>query len=260
MGRTYLVTGAASRIGKATRELLISRGHTVIGADLHDADINVDLTTAEGSSGLIAEADRLSGGTLDGVLAIAGLALPIPKTVGVNFFGMVATLEGALPLLAGSAAPRAAGVSSMASLMPTDEELVAACLAADEPAALARAAVLAESPQTTGGLIYGSTKKAFSLWIRRNAALPAWAGAGIPLNAICPGIIETPMVAPMIATEEARAGLLQMVPMPLNGFAQPIAPATLLAWLTSEENTHLCGQNIFIDGGSDVMIRGESTW
>jgi hypothetical protein len=34
----------------------------------------------------------------------------------------------------------------------------------------------------------------------------------------------------------------------------------LLAWLTSEENAHLCGQVVFIDGGSDVIIRGESTW
>jgi len=36
--------------------------------------------------------------------------------------------------------------------------------------------------------------------------------------------------------------------------------AYLLAWLVSEENTHLCGQVIFIDGGSDVVIRGDSTW
>jgi hypothetical protein len=50
------------------------------------------------------------------------------------------------------------------------------------------------------------------------------------------------------------------VPMPLNGFAEPIAPAHLLSWLVSEENTHLCGQVIFIDGGSDVVIRGDSTW
>jgi hypothetical protein len=28
----------------------------------------------------------------------------------------------------------------------------------------------------------------------------------------------------------------------------------------SEENTHLCGQVIFIDGGSDAVIRGDSTW
>ncbi len=260
MGRTYLVTGSASGIGKATAELLRSRGAAVIGADLRDADITVDLTTADGRAALVAEATRLSGGRLDAVLAIAGLALPIPKTVGVNYFGMVATLEGLRPLLAGSPAPRAAGVSSMASLMPADDTLIDACLAGDEPAALARAAVLAENPATTGALIYASTKVAFVRWIRRNAATADWAGASIPLNGIAPGIIATPMVADMIATAEQRSQILQMVPMPLNGIAEPIVPARLLAWLTSEENTHLCGQVVFVDGGSDVLIRGDATW
>jgi NAD(P)-dependent dehydrogenase (short-subunit alcohol dehydrogenase family) len=68
------------------------------------------------------------------------------------------------------------------------------------------------------------------------------------------------MVAPLMETEEARAGLAAMVPMPLNGFAEPIVVARLLAWLASEENTHLCGQVVFVDGGSDVVIRGDSVW
>ena len=51
-----------------------------------------------------------------------------------------------------------------------------------------------------------------------------------------------------------------MVPMPLNGIFQPRDVAYLLAWLTSEENAHLCGQVVFIDGGSDAVIRGDSTW
>lgn len=259
MSRTYVVTGSASGIGKATAELLQSRGNTVIGVDLRDADVIADLTTPDGRAALVSEVGRLAEGHVDAILAIAGLALPIPATVGVNFFGMVSTLEGLRPLLAGSPAPRAVGIASMASLMPVDDLLVDACLVGDEPAALARAAVLAEGPET-GGLIYGSTKKAFALWVRRNAASADWAGASIPLNAIAPGIIVTPMVAPMLATAEGRAMIDQVVPMPLNGHAQPIVPAYLLAWLTSEENTHLCGQVVFIDGGSDVLIRGESTW
>lgn len=260
MGRTYVVTGSASGIGKVTAEVLKAKGDTVIGVDLHDADINVDLTTADGRTTLVAEAARLSGGRIDAIVAIAGLALPVPATIGVNFFGMVATLEGLRPLLAGSDAPRAVGVASMASLMPVDDELFNACLALDEPAALARAAVLAQDPAGAGGLIYSSSKRAFALWVRRNAATPAWAGASIPLNAIAPGIIVTPMTSGMLGTPEARQQMLSLVPMPLNGLAEPIAPANLLVWLVSPENTHLCGQVIFIDGGSDVAIRGDSTW
>lgn len=259
MARTYVITGSASGIGRATKELLESRGSRVIGVDLHDADVTVDLTTAEGRSTLVDRVGELSGGAVDAVLAIAGLALPIAKTVAVNFFGMVATLEGLRPLLLSSDAPRAAGVSSMASLHPLDDELVAAMTAGDETSALARAEVLAQDPERAN-LIYSSTKKAFAQWVRRNAPTPEWAGASIPLNAVAPGIIETPMTSGMLTTEEARAGLLTMVPMPLNGIAQPIVVARLLAWLTSEENTHLCGQVVFVDGGSDVVIRGDSTW
>ena len=259
MARTYVITGAASGIGKATKELLESRGSTVIGVDLHDADVAADLTTAEGRAALVDEVGSLSGGTVDAVLAIAGLAIPAPKTVSVNFFGMVATLEGLRPLLIGSPAPRAVGVSSMASLHPLDDQLVGHMTAGDETAALVRAGVLAEDPALRN-LIYSSTKKAFAQWVRRSAPAPEWAGASIPLNAVAPGIIETPMTSSMIATQEARAGLLQLVPMPLNGIAQPVVVARLLAWLTSEENTHLCGQVVFVDGGSDVAIRGDSTW
>lgn len=99
-----------------------------------------------------------------------------------------------------------------------------------------------------------------SRWVRRQAAGPEWAGAGIPLNAASPGVIATPMTADLIDTEQEREGLRKVVPMPLNGIAEPIVVARLLAWLNSVENTHLCGQIVYVDGGSDVVLRGDSVW
>lgn len=259
MARTYVVTGSASGIGKATAQLLAGQGHRVIGVDLKHADITVDLTVPADRERLVSEVSEKAGGSIDAIIAVAGLAHPIPATVAVNYFGMVATLENLRPLLADSAAPRAAGVASMASLMPNDAELVDLLLAGDEAGALARAEVLA-AEETTGHLIYGSTKAAFARWIRRSAPTPEWAGAGIPLNAVAPGVILTPMTADLTATAEAREALLQQVPMPLNGFAEAVTVAEVLVWLTSEVNTHLCGQVIFVDGGSDVVIRGDSVW
>jgi NAD(P)-dependent dehydrogenase (short-subunit alcohol dehydrogenase family) len=49
-------------------------------------------------------------------------------------------------------------------------------------------------------------------------------------------------------------------PMPLGGPFEPLAAAQLLAWLAREENGHMTGQTIFIDGGVDVVLRGDSTW
>lgn len=260
MTRTSVVTGSASGIGKATKQLLEARGEKVIGVDLHDADIEVDLTTVEGRDRLVAEVERLSGGAIDAVYAVAGLSAPAPATVGVNFFGAVATMEGLRPLLLASPAPRVVAVSSMAALFPVDDELMADLAAGDEHAALARAEVLAKEPETLGAMIYSSTKQALSRWIRRMAATPEWAGAGIALNAVGPGIIATPMTADLIATEEAATKLLEMVPMPLNGIAQPAVVAELLAFLGSPVNTHLCGQVVYVDGGSDAVIRGDQVW
>ena len=260
MPRTSVITGAASGIGKATLDLLERRGERVIGVDVHDAEVVADLSTAEGRSALVDAVRKISGGRVDAIYAVAGLAVPAPATVAVNFFGTVDTVEWLRPLLAGSDAPRAVVVSSMAALMASDQELVALLTAGDEPGALARAEVLAKEPATTGGLIYCSTKLALSRWVRRHAATAEWAGAGIPLNAVAPGIIATPMTADLIDTEEERKALLGMVPMPLNGIAEPIVVARLMAWLNSEENTHLCGQIVYVDGGSDAVLRGDSVW
>lgn len=94
MSRTHVVTGSASGIGKATRELLLSRGDHVIGVDVHDADVVADLGSAEGRAAMVTAVERLAGGHLDTVVAVAGLATPTPDTVSVNYFGMVGTLEG----------------------------------------------------------------------------------------------------------------------------------------------------------------------
>lgn len=258
MSRTLLVTGAASGIGRATVELLEKQGDRAIGADLHDADIVADLSVPEGRAEMVWRAAELSHGRLDGVLAVAGTAAPTPAAVAVNYFGAIATLEGVLPLLHASPAPRAVVVSSMAGLMPVDETLLAALLAGDEAGALRRAATLARTADADR--IYATTKKGLCRWVRRHAATPAWAGAGIPLNAVAPGVIRTPMVADFIATPEGVAALEKLVPMPLNGFADAVVPAQLLCWLVSEENSHVCGQVVFVDGGSDVVLRGDSTF
>src|SRR5665811_2072573 len=71
MSRTYVVTGSASGIGKKTAELLSSQGAKVIGADLKNSDINVDLATPAGRANLVAEARLLGGGKIDGVLAVS---------------------------------------------------------------------------------------------------------------------------------------------------------------------------------------------
>ncbi|MEU2787881.1 SDR family oxidoreductase [Streptomyces sp. NPDC007100] len=258
MPRTCLVTGAASGIGRATADRLRSAGHTVLGADLQDADIRADLATAEGRAELVARAGELTGGRLDAVIACAGIAAFDPLTVKVNHFGAVATLEGLRPLLAAGTDPRAVVVSSVASVHPCDPAIVDAALAGDEPAAVAAAQAAVDRGE--GYLVYGSSKAALARWVRRAAPTDGWAGAGIPLNGVAPGTVVTPMTAPMLADPDTRRVVDASVPMPLHGHARPEQAAPLLTWLASPENSHVTGQIVFIDGGADAVLRGDGTW
>ena len=258
MPRTCLVTGAASGIGKATAALLRSQGQAVIGADLADGDITADLSTPEGRTALVTRARELTGGRLDAVVSCAGVAHFDPLTVRLNHFGAVATLDGLRPLLAAGTDPRALVIASIDSVHPTDPAIVDAALAGDEPAAVAasRAAV----DRGEGHLVYSSSKAAISRWVRRSAITEDWAGAGVPLNAVAPGVVVTPLTQPLLDDPEMRGLVERSVPMPLGGHARPERLAPLIAWLVSPENTLVTGQVVFADGGADAVLRGDSTW
>ena len=191
--RVNVVTGSASGIGKATKELLENRGEKVIGVDLHDPDVLADLGTVEGREQMAADVERLSDGKIDAVFSIAGLAGQTATCASVNSFGMIATLTGLRPLLQKSDAPRAVLPASVMSLYPFDEKLRAAFEASDEPAARTRADQLGvEDPENF--TVYNTTKSSVALWVRRNAISDDWSGSGITLNGVAPGMVHTPLV------------------------------------------------------------------
>ncbi|MGP5226791.1 SDR family oxidoreductase [Arthrobacter rhombi] len=260
MSRTYVITGAGSGIGAATAQLLRERGETVIGVDLKGAEIDADLSTPEGRTSGVERAIDLAEGRIDAVIACAGISMPQPLTVKVNYFGVTEFLDQLAPTLATSESPRAVVVSSMASLQPNSPELVEALLSGDEDRAVEIGTALAEAGPEQGYLNYPSSKRALSRWVRRACITERYAGAGIPLNAIAPGTVISPMTTELLSTPEGRAMVDQHVPMPLNYHSESIVLARLLAWLTSEENTHVTGQTIYADGGADASLRGDDIW
>lgn len=162
----------------------------MITADLEGADINCDLTTAEGREELAAKTRELSG--------------------------------------------------------------------ASSTLAVKRGTELADEGPRQGYANYSASKQAIACWVRRNAPTQKWSGAGVALNAIAPAVVVSPMTEQLRNSKEGLAQLEQ-VPMPLNDWLEREQAAAMLAFLTSEENTHLCGQVIFVDGGYDAITRGDST-
>ncbi|HEX7132029.1 MAG TPA: SDR family oxidoreductase [Iamia sp.] len=254
MVRTYVVTGSASGIGRATCELLESQGHRVVDVDRHDASVCVDLGTAAGRRALVEEVTVATGGVVDAVVANAGTQASPELCVRVNHFGAVATCVGLRPLLAGSAAPRVVVTASSSVLNAHTPELVDACLAGEEERAVALALVGHEL------VAYPSTKRALARWVRRSAPTAEWAGAGIALNAVAPGIVETPLLAPLLGDPAMEELMDAAVPMPLGGRCQPADVAGVIAFLASPAATRICGQVLFVDGGADTVLRGDDVW
>lgn len=270
MDRTYVITGAASGIGAATTRYLRERGAVVIACDLHDAEVSADLATSEGRAELVDAVARRSRGKVDAIIANAGGGPP-QTSLQLNFFGAVATLEGLRPFLKNSPAPRAVAVSSIASFSPTDKGLVEACLSLDESSAIAAAREFAtkiaplDAMTPAQGLkvgldLYSNAKHALNCWCRRAAVKPEWAGAGIPLNVVAPGFIDTPGAAYIFADPERSAAMRPMVPMYGAFPGRPEQMAATLAWCVSPENSLMTGQIVFVDGGAECLIRGERSW
>lgn len=246
---TIAITGSAGGMGRAIRARLEAQGDTVIGIDVRDAEVEADLATVDGRQAMVRAVAELTPSGLDGLVVAAGIThdqgAPV---VRINHFGAVATLEGLRPLLAARPPARAVVVGSNAATaqpgLPLD--LVEACLAGDEDAAVAVAG--------DGVSAYGATKLALARWVRRHAVTDEWIGAGISLNAIAPGFIATPMTA---GTEDFVFGLGEVYPIPAGRPGTPEEIAGLVTFLLGADAGFLVGSVVYVDGGTDAAVRAE---
>jgi len=224
----------------------------VIGIDKDATDVVADLSTPDGRRHAIAVATERCAGVLHGIVTCAGLA-GLPGRAGsllasVNYFGTVDLLEGLRPLLAAGGAAVAISSNSTTVQPAVPADLVEACLRHDE-------ALSTQIADARGSLVsYPATKLAVAYWVRRNAIGPDWAGSGIRLNAIAPGMIDTPMVAGMRADAEAGP-LLDMLPIPVGRPGRPEEIAALVDLLLGPDGSFFCGSVVFCDGGSDALLR-----
>ncbi|NLT31076.1 MAG: SDR family oxidoreductase [Propionibacterium sp.] len=252
MARQVVVTGAASGIGKAVTELLRGQGHAVVGVDLRGVEVEADLSKPEGRRKAVGEVLELTGGKIDAAILSAGVSRPEPITVAINYFGVVEFAEGIHEALKGGDEPRLVVISSsVAGTQPSDPATVEACLAHDEEAALKAGAATVELG--LGQQNYNSSKNAVAQWTRRTAL--EWARDGIPVNAIAPGVVLSPMGAAVAGDPRFAEALERAQPTPLYGHAQPADIAPLIAFFASAENNICTGQVIYADRGVEVSLR-----
>jgi NAD(P)-dependent dehydrogenase (short-subunit alcohol dehydrogenase family) len=105
-----------------------------------------------------------------------------------------------------------------------------------------------------GGLVGGAERGIYHaskhgvLGFTKSAALE-YAVRGIRVNAVCPGLIWTPMVDQMVAEGQSEAMKAMEKSVPMGRVGRPEEIATAVLWLCSEAASYVTGQSISVDGG-----------
>lgn len=251
---TIAISGSASGIGAATAARLREGGHDVVGIDLRAADVCCDLATPDGRREAVRQVLDRCAGRLDGLVTSAGIGgsttSPGGRLVAVNYFGTVDLLQGLRPALA--AAGQAAVVclsSNSASCQPDwPAEIAQACLDGDEQLACEVADGHASYQA------YPATKAALAWYVRRHAPSVQWAGSGIRLNALAPGLIDTPLSRAQ-QTDPVLGPAVRSFPIPRGqpGAAEEVA--AVVEFMLGPDAALLIGSVLYADGGTDALLR-----
>ncbi|MBT4522745.1 MAG: SDR family oxidoreductase [Halieaceae bacterium] len=249
----YALTGGATGIGAELRRQLLNEGHNVISVDIQEGDIIADLSTPDGRQLAIDEVRARAPDGLDGFIPCAGLppvAKPLSLVTQVNYFGVVATVEGLRDLVAMKRGSILIVTSNSAPMIDTEDVYVQACLAGDE------ATACADIEARDGHTAYAGSKRAIAIWMRRNVV--DYAASGVRLNAIAPGATLTPLTERVMADPELGQIMRDFADnVPSGGTAQPDQIANVMRFMLGPEASFIYGAVFFVDGGSDAMLRSD---
>ena len=247
-GRTALITGAGSGIGRETALLFAGEGANVVAADR-------DGTAARACAAEIARA----GGRAHAVTVDVARAAEVEAAVaeGERAFGALHVLfnnagifpdEDGLPVDTPEAVWERVIDVNLKGVFLGCKYGIPALLRAGGGSIINTASFVAVVGAATAQIAYTASKGGVLSMTREMAV--EYARTGVRINALCPGPIQTPLMAELLADPAKRARRLVHVPIGRFGQAEEIARAAL--FLASDESSLMTGASLVVDGGISV--------
>ena len=245
-GKSALVTGAASGIGRETAQRFAEEGAAVVCVDIDDAGAarSADAINAKGGTALSVPADLTDAdevrGMADEALSARGAIDILVNNAGVSILGGVAELT--------EADWQREIDTNLASVYRVSKALWPHFVAAGGGAILSTASIAGATAVTQGAAYVAS--KAGLIMLTRCMALDG-ADSGIRANCICPGWVDTPLFDGFLAQqpepETARERAARRTPLGRIGTPRDIADG--FVYLASDEASWITGTALVIDGG-----------
>ncbi|MEF8888399.1 MAG: glucose 1-dehydrogenase [Haloarculaceae archaeon] len=242
-GKTAVVTGAGSGIGSRTARRFADEGADVVVADIDEAGgrQTVDNIESAGGNATFVAADVTDS---DDVAAMVDAAVDTYGSLDLahNNAGVEGEQSGDLADHSRADWMQVIDINLTGVWQCLKHEIRAM---SDDGGAIVNTSSLA-GLRAAGTAPYVASKHGV-IGLTRVAATE-YAAADIRVNAVCPGVIDTPMVDR--AEEENPEGLQQLVQMqPLGRKAQPEEVANAVVWLCSDEASFVTGNAYPVDGG-----------